>query len=78
MELFMRLRLRPWQRKRTSIIRNMKHKHCHFYVAIHVFLVRDDEVLLLKRFNTGYKDGFWGVPAGHLEADETVWEATGK
>lgn len=56
----------------------MKHKHCHFYVAIHVFLVRDDEVLLLKRFNTGYKDGFWGVPAGHLEADETVWEATGK
>jgi ADP-ribose pyrophosphatase YjhB (NUDIX family) len=44
-------------------------------VAVHVLFVRGDEVLLLRRANTGYEDGNYSVPAGHVEALETVTEA---
>lgn len=43
-------------------------------VSIHIFLVKDDAILLLRRCNTGYEDGNYSVPAGHLEAGERVVE----
>jgi ADP-ribose pyrophosphatase YjhB (NUDIX family) len=43
--------------------------------AAYVVLRRGDEVLMLLRANTGYMDGYWAVPAGHVEQGESVLTA---
>lgn len=41
-------------------------------VDLHLFLIKKDKILLLKRVNTGYMDGFYHVPAGHLDGSERL------
>jgi 8-oxo-dGTP diphosphatase len=46
-----------------------------FSVAVHLFFLRETQILLLRRFDTGYEDGNHSVVAGHVEAGETVTQA---
>lgn len=43
--------------------------------AAYLFLWRGNEVLLMLRANTGYQDGKYYLPSGHLEGDELASEA---
>lgn len=41
-------------------------------VDVHLILRRGDEVLLARRANTGYGDGLFNLPSGHVEPGEDV------
>ena len=43
-------------------------------VGVHIILIQDGKVLLGRRFNTGYEDGQYCTPGGHLDPNETVVE----
>jgi 8-oxo-dGTP diphosphatase len=45
------------------------------FVAVHLLLINNDKVLLSRRFNTGYHDGDYSVPAGHVDVGETATHA---
>lgn len=42
------------------------------YGSVHILFYRKDEVLLLKRQNTGFQDGNWSVVAGRMDGNEEV------
>src|SRR3989338_11456717 len=43
--------------------------------AVYILLEKDGKVLLGKRCNTGYQDGNYQVPTGHVEEEELPTEA---
>lgn len=42
--------------------------------AVLIAAIKDDRVLLARRRETSYMDGWYGLPGGHLEANETLQE----
>ena len=46
-----------------------------FPIIVHIMLIQNEEVFLLRRQKTGVMDGWYGLPGGHMEYGETVKEA---
>ncbi|MBU2101359.1 NUDIX domain-containing protein [Patescibacteria group bacterium] len=44
-------------------------------VASYLILKKEDEILLMRRMGSGYYDGWYSVPAGHVEVGELPTEA---
>ncbi|MCE9541082.1 NUDIX domain-containing protein [Candidatus Kaiserbacteria bacterium] len=44
-------------------------------LAVYLILERDGKILMMRRANTGYRDGFYGLVQGHADGGETVQEA---
>lgn len=45
------------------------------YSAVYGILKKDNKILLMRRSNTGYKNGFLTLPAGHIDKNELPKEA---
>lgn len=44
-------------------------------VAVNLLIQQDGKLLMLCRTNTGYEDGKWSVPAGHVDRGESATSA---
>lgn len=44
-------------------------------IAVHLVLIEHNRILLLRRQNTGYSDGMYGLPAGCIDGGESVTQA---
>lgn len=62
--------------ERNEALLSVKIKDRHKIVPAAYLVLRDqDKVLLLRRFNTGYEDGKYSLPAGHVDQGETFTQA---
>ena len=43
--------------------------------AVYLFLIKENKILLMRRNNTGYYDGYYSIPAGHIEEGELPTKA---
>lgn len=49
-----------------------------FVVVVHVLIVRDGRLFMLRRANTGFMDGYYALPGGHQEGGESVSAAAAR
>ena len=49
-----------------------KEERFKIFIAAYLVLIKDEQVLLLKRANTGYQDGNFSLVSGHFDGNETA------
>ncbi len=42
------------------------------YAAVYLILQKEDKILLLRRFNTGWQDGKYTLLAGHVDGNDSI------
>jgi len=47
-------------------------------VTVNILLIKENKILLTRRANTGYFDGFYECPSGHLDGKETIRNAAAR
>lgn len=65
-------------KSRAEPITRPSRHHFQLIVDIHLLLLREGQVLLGRRANTGYGDGAYEPPSGRLDERETIVEAAVK
>lgn len=53
----------------------MKAERNKAITAVYLLLRKEDKILIARRYNTGYQDGNYQVPAGHIDTGELPTEA---
>jgi len=43
--------------------------------SVYGLFVKEEKILFLRRYQTGFEDGNYGLPAGHADGKETMREA---
>jgi len=46
--------------------------------SVYLILMKGNKILLARRYNTGYEDGKYSLPAGHAEEHETMRKAVAR
>lgn len=46
--------------------------------SVYGLFVKEEKILLLRRYQTGFEDGNYGLPAGHADGKETMREAVAR
>lgn len=52
-----------------------KNVHPGIPTGVHIVLERDGQVLMMRRANTGFFDGLYSLPGGHVEPGKSLREA---
>ena len=53
----------------------MEKKRLTIIPAVYLVLTKNRKILLARRHNTGFRDGDYSLPAGHVEENETLKRA---
>lgn len=53
--------------------RDMEVASCR--INVYLILIQGNKILMMRRKNTGFQDGMYGVPSGKLDQGETIAEA---
>lgn len=49
----------------------MKKERFKLTPSVYLILIKENKILLLRRFNTSFMDGYYSLVAGHLDGGET-------
>lgn len=70
-----RLRSQPTTKELVTTAKDRQRRRFTFHAACFLLLLRNDNILLLRRYHTGREDGNYTLVSGHIDGGETVIEA---